>query len=153
MRSSLWLGVHPYALPISSGDLTRRIASSHEGIFGAIRSDTHSTADKLAGIVMRLSETAAAVHTTASEISTGATQLASRTESQASSLEETAAAMHEVTTTVRHNADNAQAASRLALVARDTAEKGGDVVGAAVAAMQQIEDSAHRIAEIGRAHV
>src|SRR3546814_4812015 len=36
---------------LSSGDHTRRIASSHEGIFGPIRSDTNSTPDKLAGIV------------------------------------------------------------------------------------------------------
>ena len=133
---------------LSAGDLTRRIASNHDGIFGSIRRDTNSMAEKLAGIVTRLSETATSVHDTASEISSGATQLASRTESQASSLEETAAAMHEVTTTVRHNADNAQAASRLALVARETAEKGGDVVGSAVAAMHQIEESAHRIADI-----
>jgi methyl-accepting chemotaxis protein len=133
---------------LSAGDLTRRIASSHDGIFGSIRRDTNGMADKLAGIVMRLSQTATALQSTATEIASGATQLAARTESQSSSLEETAAAMHEVTTTVRHNADNAQAASQLARTARDTAEKGGGVVSAAVAAMREIEDSASRIAAI-----
>jgi methyl-accepting chemotaxis protein len=39
--------------------------------------------------------------------------------------EETAASMHEVTTTVKQNADNAQAANQLAAAARDTADKGG----------------------------
>src|SRR3546814_7901453 len=55
--------------------------------------------------------------------------------------------MHEVTTTVKQNADNAQAANQLAVAARDTAEKGGSVVSEAVAAVSQIEDSAKRSEE------
>uniref|UniRef100_UPI003510F0F0 methyl-accepting chemotaxis protein n=1 Tax=Ferrovibrio sp. TaxID=1917215 RepID=UPI003510F0F0 len=71
-----------------------------------------------------------------------------RTESQAASIEETAASMHEITTTVKQNADNAQAASQLAVAARDTAEKGGSVVSDAVAAVTQIEESAQKISDI-----
>src|SRR3546814_9391626 len=56
--------------------------------------------------------------------------------------------MHEITTTVKQNAENAQAANQLAVAARDTAEKGGSVVGDAVAAVSRIEDSAKKISDI-----
>jgi methyl-accepting chemotaxis protein len=56
--------------------------------------------------------------------------------------------MHEVTTTVKQNADNAQAANQLASAARDTAEKGGGVVANAVSAVNQIEESARKISDI-----
>src|SRR3546814_7215079 len=56
--------------------------------------------------------------------------------------------MEEITATVRHNADNARQASSLAASARDTAGEGGSVVGNAVQAMTQIEDSARKIVDI-----
>ncbi|MEK9968124.1 MAG: methyl-accepting chemotaxis protein, partial [Ferrovibrio sp.] len=120
----------------------------HEGRFARLRDDTNDMAERISDIIRRLTDSSEFLKTTTAEISAGATQLASRTESQASSLEETAAAMHQVTTTVRHNADNAQAASELAIEARATAEKGGTVVTAAVAAMGEIDASARRIADI-----
>ncbi|MGH8490039.1 MAG: methyl-accepting chemotaxis protein, partial [Gammaproteobacteria bacterium] len=46
------------------------------------------------------------------------------------------------------NADNAQQANQLAVSAREHAEKGGEVVGKAVAAMSEINTSAKRIADI-----
>src|SRR3546814_676468 len=56
--------------------------------------------------------------------------------------------MHQVTATVKQNADNAQAASQLAVAARGTAETGGRVVADAVAAVTRIEDSARKISDI-----
>jgi methyl-accepting chemotaxis protein len=56
--------------------------------------------------------------------------------------------MHEITTTVKQNADNAQAANQLASGARGVAEKGGAIVGEAVSAVTQIESSAQKISDI-----
>ncbi len=56
--------------------------------------------------------------------------------------------MEELTSTVRNNADNAQQANQVATSARGMAEKGGEVVGRAVSAMQQINASSTKIAEI-----
>src|SRR3546814_7369381 len=53
-----------------------------------------------------------------------------------------------VTMTVKQNADNAQAANQLATAARDTADRGGSVVGEAVSAVTRIEESAQKIADI-----
>jgi methyl-accepting chemotaxis protein len=133
---------------LSEGDLTRRVSGDYHGVFGQLKDSANGMAERLRDFARRLAENAEAVKTASAEISSGSQDLAQRTESQAASIEETAASMHEITTTVRQNADNAQAASQLAVAARDTAEKGGSVVGQAVAAVTQIEESAQKISDI-----
>jgi len=133
---------------LSQGDLTIATAGSYQGAFGALAGAAGETVTRLRDFAGRLAESAATVRDASHEISTGSQDLASRTESQAASIEETAASMHEITTTVRQNADNAQAANQLATAARDTAEKGGSVVAEAVTAVTQIEQSAQKIADI-----
>jgi methyl-accepting chemotaxis protein len=133
---------------LAQGDLTHRIEGGHRGVFERLASDANTLAEKLADIVGRLSQTAGNVRDSSAEISVGSNDLAQRTEQQAASLQRTAASMEEITATVRHNADNARQASQLAVTARDTADRGGGVVGRAVEAMTQIEDSARRIVDI-----
>jgi methyl-accepting chemotaxis protein len=134
---------------MASGDLTHTVDNDHfRGLFGKLRDDVNSTILKLRDIAGDLNRSAATVKDAAAEISTGSQDLASRTESQAASIEETAASMHEITATVKQNADNAQAASQMAAVARDAADKGGAVMGNVVTAMSQIEGSAAKISDI-----
>ena len=133
---------------LAQGDLTHRIGGGHRGLFEQLARDANTLAEKLADIVGRLSQTAGNVRDASAEISVGSHDLAQRTEQQAASLQRTAASMEEITATVRHNADNARQASQLAVSARDTADKGGTVVGRAVTAMGQIEDSARKIVDI-----
>ncbi|WP_370156615.1 methyl-accepting chemotaxis protein [Ferrovibrio sp.] len=133
---------------MAEGRLDRRVTGQYDGAFARMKTDANRMAEQLAAIVTRLGRSAGQVRSAADEISAGSQDLASRTESQAASIEETAASMHEITATVKQNADNAQAASQLATVARDTAEKGGSVVQDAVAAVTRIEESAQKIADI-----
>jgi methyl-accepting chemotaxis protein len=133
---------------LAQGDLTHRIGGGHRGLFEQLARDANTLAEKLADIVGRLSQTAGNVRDASAEISVGSHDLAQRTEQQAASLQRTAASMEEITATVRHNADNARQASQLAVSARDTADKGGTVVGRAVTAMGQIEESARKIVDI-----
>ncbi len=133
---------------MADGDLTKDIRGDYHGVFGKVKSGVNTMAEKLRDIAGELNRSAAAVKEAAAEISTGSQDLASRTESQAASIEETAASMHEITSTVKQNADNAQAASQLAVVARDAADKGGAVMGNVVTAMSQIEGSAAKISDI-----
>jgi len=105
-------------------------------------------ADNMAGLVSQVKAAAGEVFRGAEEISAGNANLSQRTEQQSSSLEETASSMEEMTSTVKQNADNAGQANQLATAARDQAEKGGTVVGRAVRAMTDINDSSKRIADI-----
>jgi methyl-accepting chemotaxis protein len=133
---------------MAGGDLTNAVRGSYRGVFGTLKDSVNAMADKLRDFAGKLSESAGTVSEAAAEISTGSQDLAQRTESQAASIEETAASMHEITTTVKQNADNAQAASQLATVARDAADKGGVVMTQVVGAMGQIEGSATKIGDI-----
>ena len=133
---------------MAAGDLRQRIDADFHGRFGALVADINAMGGKLRDFAHRLAESAEAVKSASAEISAGSQDLAQRTESQAASIEETAASMHEITTTVKQNADNAQAANQLATAARDTAEKGGSVVRDAVAAVSEIETSAQKISDI-----
>ena len=82
------------------------------------------------------------------QLSRGNEDLSQRTTEQAASLEETAASLEEFTSTVRQNAGNAAEANDVALATRAVAERGGEVVGRAVLAMQDINASSRRIADI-----
>jgi methyl-accepting chemotaxis protein len=84
----------------------------------------------------------------AEEISRGNLALSSRTEEQASSLVATTATMQQMTSMVKNNANNAVQANQLAVAAREKAEGGGRVVGAAVAAMSEIHTASNKIVEV-----
>jgi methyl-accepting chemotaxis protein len=133
---------------MAHGDLRKRMEGRYEGAFATLQTDLNAMADTLSDVVRKIANAVELQSNAAAEISTGSQDLAQRTESQAASIEETAASMHEITTTVKQNADNAQAANQLAVAARDTAEKGGNVVSNAVTAVTQIEESARKISDI-----
>ena len=84
----------------------------------------------------------------AAELSAGNVGLSERTERQATNLEETASSTEELTSTVRQNAENARAANRLAIDTRARGAESGAVAGKAVNAMQAIDASSERIADI-----
>jgi methyl-accepting chemotaxis protein len=131
------------------GDLTRRIrAEGKAGFFAVLAEGINGLLESMVGVIRTIKTATAEVTTGADEISKGNQNLSQRTEEQASSLEETASSMEEMTSTVRQNADNAAQANVLAAAARSQAEKGGEVVANAVAAMQGINHSSRKIADI-----
>ncbi len=131
------------------GDLTARIREEgKEGFFKTLAGGVNRMLMNMADVVRSMARAAAEVRTGSEEISRGNADLSQRTEEQASSLEETASSMEEMTSTVKNNADNAAQANQLAAAAREQAERGGSVVGAAVTAMGEINASSKRIADI-----
>ena len=134
---------------VTAGRLGQRIATDGKsGFFAVMSCGVNRLADNMVQVVARVKEVADEVHRGADEISAGNANLSQRTEEQSSSLEETASSMEEMTTTVKQNADNAEQANQLALTAREQAEKGGSVVGQAVAAMSDINQASKKIADI-----
>lgn len=133
---------------LAQGKLDRRINAEYTGAFDKLKQDANTTVDRLTDIISRIREAAGAVATGASEIAQGNADLSRRTESQASSLEETASSMEEMTSAVKQTSDNSVHANELATSARHKAETGGEVVSKAVVAMQEINQSSKRIADI-----
>ncbi|MBE9516509.1 MAG: HAMP domain-containing protein [Proteobacteria bacterium] len=137
------------AYRISRGDLSKDVEVPGKGgetndLLIALRTMT----EELRQIVGRVRESAVGIRTGSGEVADGSQNLSERTERQASSLEETASAMEEMAATVRQNAENSQKASAISSTARTQAEKGGVIVRDTVAAMDRINESAGRIADI-----
>lgn len=105
-------------------------------------------AAKLRTAIGRVKESSDVLENAASEIASGSVDLSSRTENQASSLEETASSMEEITSTVQQNAENAKQANVLVMEARKQAEQSGAVVSSTIQAMNQINESSKKIADI-----
>jgi len=133
---------------MSNGKLSERIDADYEGIFDKLKGDANTTGDRLTEIITNIRDAAGTVATGSSEIAQGNTDLSQRTEEQASSLEEIASSMEEMTSSVKQTAENANHANELAGNAQDKARKGGEVVGRAVNAMDEINSSSKKIADI-----
>ncbi|AEG00559.1 methyl-accepting chemotaxis protein [Methylomonas methanica] len=133
---------------VSEGDLNHKIVGDYEGVYLECKNAINNTIDKLDEIFRQVNESAIFINNSSQEIASGNNNLSQRAEQQAANLEQTAASMEELTSTVKTNADNAQQANLVASNARELAEKGGSVVTAAIAAMQEINDSSNKIADI-----
>ncbi len=131
------------------GDLTSRMrVDDRSGDFKALAASVNSMVQAMRDVVAGLTTTCRTVQSGAEEISRGNLDLSKRTEEQASSLVETTSSMEQMTSRVKSNAESAIQANHLAVAAREHAERGGSVVGAAVAAMSEISAASNKIAEI-----
>ncbi|WP_116811868.1 methyl-accepting chemotaxis protein [Steroidobacter cummioxidans] len=133
---------------IADGHLGHQIDATRRDEFGMLLGALHRMDEKLHEIVGSVRGASDAVGGAASQLSRGNDDLSQRTQEQASALEETASSMEEMTATVKQNADNARQANQLASGARGQAERGGDVVSRAVTAMEEINNSSRKIADI-----
>lgn len=133
---------------LAEGKLTETMQGEFQGEFAVLCESINTSISNLHRMVGEIRNSAGSINSSASEIAQGNTDLSQRTEEQASSLEETASSMEELTGTVKQNADNANQANQLAAGAREQAERGGEVVGRAVEAMAEINNSSKKIADI-----
>ncbi|BDA83135.1 methyl-accepting chemotaxis protein [Aureimonas sp. SA4125] len=133
---------------LSAGDLTVRMDQAVAPEFEPIREKFNASVAELEAAIGGVAGGVATLRTGLAEISVASNDLAQRTEQQAASLEETVAALSEVTTGVNQTAEGAAQAQVGATAAQKNAEKGGEIVAKAVAAMSQIEHSSEEIGKI-----
>jgi methyl-accepting chemotaxis protein len=133
---------------MTNGELGRRIQIESHDEFGQLLTQLQDLDRKLAGIVMSVHGSASSVGTAARELSQGNDDLSQRTQEQAAALEETASSMEEMASTVKQNADNVRTANQLSVGARTQADRGGGVLQNAVNAMEEINESSRKIADI-----
>jgi methyl-accepting chemotaxis protein len=133
---------------LAAGDLSHMIAQAFPREYEALRLNFNSTVEALRNAMRSIAEGAEAVRSGTGEINRASDDLSKRTEQQAASLEQTAAALEELTGTVRRTAEGAKKADQTVATTRSEAEKSGDIVKQAVAAMQQIENSSKQISQI-----
>lgn len=133
---------------MAEGDLTSTITTDYQGIYADCKNNINNTLMKVSEIFILIRDAADFIESSSEELASGNNNLSNRAEQQAANLEETAASMEELTSTVQHNTESAHQAAQVANTARMLAEKGGEVVHAAISAMREINDSSNQIAEI-----
>ena len=133
---------------IAQGRLGNRVVIRSQDELGKLLQSLLQMDAKLHDIVSSVSVAADSVGVATRQLSQGNDDLSNRTQEQAAAIEETAASMEQMTATVKQNADNARHANQLAAGARSQAEKSGAVVSQAVMAMEEINESSRRIADI-----
>ncbi|MFB4340714.1 methyl-accepting chemotaxis protein [Pantoea sp. BS_4] len=137
-----------YMRAISSGDLTREIASDSHNETGRLLSQLEEMRSALVVTIRSVDDATQSIFTGAAEVSAGSIDLSARTEQQAAALEETAASMEQLTSTVKLNAENAQQATAMANDAAVMASQGGQIVAKVISNIEQISESSKQIASI-----
>ena len=133
---------------LAGGDLTAPIAATGHDDVGQLVRLIRQLNINLASVIGDIRGNFVQIRRSTQEVRAGNMDLSARTESQASNLEQTSASMEELSSTVQQNAENAVAANGLANGATAIAEKTGAAVAEVVAAMNGIDTSSKKIAEI-----
>lgn len=133
---------------LASGDLAFRLNESFAPDFEPLRTDFNHSIHQLGNTLMEISRAIETMNSGTREIAEGSADLSRRTEQQAATLEQTAAALDEITVNVANSTKRAQEATGAASEANQAAKVSGNVVAAAVDAMQRIEQSSGQISNI-----
>jgi methyl-accepting chemotaxis protein len=142
--TSLARGLHTLA----NGDLTANISEQLPEEFEGLRRNFNDAVAQLRDTLSMVVITANNIDAGTRDIASNTNDLARRTEQQAASLEETAAALNEITVNISSSLKLTEEARHVAIEASGGADKSGDVMENAVAAMSRIETSAGQIANI-----
>jgi methyl-accepting chemotaxis protein len=133
---------------LAEGDLTHRVMQDFPDDYAKLKDDFNAAMGQLQKTMQVVARTTSGIHSGSGEIASAADDLSRRTEQQAASLEQTAAALDEISATVRKTAEGATHARGVVITAKQGAEKSGEVVRSAVAAMSAIEKSSNEIGQI-----
>lgn len=133
---------------LRDGELAFRLEETLPERYEGLRLDFNDTASTLQKMMVSLNDSISTISSGSAEIASAADDLARRTELQVSRLEETTVSVGNVTETVRKTAAASVHASEVASQTRDRAERSGEVMMAATAAMQDIQQSSIHIAQI-----
>ncbi|WP_232845662.1 methyl-accepting chemotaxis protein [Aurantimonas marina] len=133
---------------MADGDVRQRITRPFIPALDKLRKDFNQSVSTLEAALQKVGDNASAIHSASVEIQTASDDLAKRTEQQAASVEETAAAIEEMAATVKSSTERAEGAGQRVAQTRAEAEKSGEVVRRAVAAMGEIEASSGQIVNI-----
>lgn len=132
---------------MAEGDFATK-APDLPNAFAALQSHLDQMRLQVSSALTNVADTSGSVDVGAKQIRQASDDLARRTEQQAASLEEASAAMTTLASNVRTAADDAVHMHDSVQQAHGEAMKGGEVVGEAVSAMNDIHHSAQEIGKI-----
>jgi methyl-accepting chemotaxis protein len=133
---------------LAEGNLVNRVPEIEDGPLAQLHIDFNLAISRLGETIRRIIDGCNSISIGTDEIAMATSDLAERTEQQASSLANTARTLNEFTSVVQVTADNARQTSTRLHVARETADKVGEIAHQAVDAMRGIETTSREMADI-----
>ncbi|PLK69288.1 methyl-accepting chemotaxis protein [Rhizobium sp. TH135] len=133
---------------LAAGDLLCEVNEAFAPQFEDLRHDFNRSVVQLRRALVGVGQSVKTVTGGASEVSSASDDLSKRTEQQAASLEETAAALEQITANVTATSRRSDLARSVTKRARERANRSGEVVRNAVAAMDKIEQASSQISQI-----
>ncbi len=133
---------------LAKGDLVARVETELHDEADRLRLDFNAAAEALHSAMGAIAEVVATIRGGADQISGAIDELSTRTEGQAANLEQTASAVDQITGTVKKTAKVVGDAHKVVSAAKSDAERGGEIVRQAIAAMGGIEQSSKHVVRI-----
>lgn len=133
---------------LENGDLTQTITAEYSGDLKILKGAVNSSLTRLDGIVSVAVQAADIVTEAALGVSNGSNTLSQRVQEQAAALEQTSATMDEMNSAVQANTENAHQTSQVAQDVQQKATQGAEVMQQTIGAMNAIQASSHKIADI-----
>jgi len=133
---------------LAEGNLQVKLAVYGRDELGELAQLMRAMSQTLSGMVADVRSNSALVSHAGGSLAVSSKDLSDRTEQQAANLEQTAASVEELASTVEHNAGIAQQANARAAQVRDDAESGASAMSRAVASVEGMQQSAHKMGEI-----
>ncbi|WP_044407079.1 methyl-accepting chemotaxis protein [Thiomicrospira microaerophila] len=133
---------------MSEGDLSQQIENNFEGELGELKEAINLSIERLNNAIDISVNAAQVVDSAAQEVSEGSKNLSTRVQEQVKSVEQSSATIEQMTANIQRNNTHTQQASTVALGVQTKAQQGEKVMGQTIAAMQHIQDSSYKIADI-----
>lgn len=133
----------------AAGDLTVTLPNGRfNGELHDLKNAINYSLQKLQEVVAVVNLAGEEVKTASVEVSQGSQSLSDRVQEQAASLQETSATMEQMNATIQHNTEHTQQAAQLAAKVQQKTTQGSAVMTRTLTAMQGIQTSSHKIADI-----
>jgi methyl-accepting chemotaxis protein len=133
---------------IAAGRVASTLALGAQRDIGGLLAALARMNENLFSVVSSVKGSARTVFGQVEQLASRSDQLAQRTENQAAALEQTAASMEQFASAVRHNAEHAKQADRVARAASDTTVQARKVAVQIADTMNSIRDGAQRVADL-----
>ncbi|MEW6739363.1 MAG: methyl-accepting chemotaxis protein [Nitrospirota bacterium] len=133
---------------MSTGDLTKEAHIRTNDEIGDTASGLKDMVGKVKKVIAQTIEASNQVSVAADQIAEANQNFSQRITEQAASVEETSSTMEEMSASIRQTADNAREANKLSQAAKTSAESGIKAMGDTINAMDEINKSSSKIANI-----
>jgi len=133
---------------ISEGNLTLRVSGNYSGKMAELKSSLNDSITNTASMVAKVGGITRSVVLGVEEMDRGNNDISSRIKQQAAALEDTSASMEEMTSSVRHNADNAVQANQKTMQAQLQLTSGLETMAQALESVSSMSEASHKINDI-----